>query len=304
MAPPDPESLRLLVLVGELGSIGAAAAELRVSQPSASKRLGRLERQLALPLVERTRQGCTLTPAGTMVCDWAKQVLAHVDGLMNGVRALRAQHEAKLRVAASMTVAEYLAPRWISRLRATLPDVHLELDVANSLAVAEAVRHGHADLGFIETPVPPEGVSVRFVTRDRMVVVAPPEHPWARLRRPLTATELAATPLIVREHGSGTRETLHRALTEVGAEPVTPLLELRSTTAVRNSVVAGAGPAVLSVLAVATDLVEQRLVDVPVTALDLHRPLHAVWRAGLQLTGSAAALLAIAMRTPETGTAG
>lgn len=299
MTPPDPESLRLLVLVGELGSIGAAAAELRVSQPSASKRLSRLERQLALPLVERTRQGCTLTPAGVMVCDWAKQVLAHVDGLMNGVRALRAQHEAKLRVAASMTVAEYLVPRWISQLRRTLPDVHLELDVANSLSVAEAVRHGHADLGFIETPVPPEGVSVRFVTRDRMVVVAPPEHPWARLRRPLTATELAATPLIVREHGSGTRETLYRALAGVGADPVTPLLELRSTTAARNAVVAGAGPAVLSVLAVATDLAEQRLVDVPVAALDLHRPLHAVWRCGLQLTGSAAALLATAMRTPE-----
>lgn len=67
----------------------------------------------------------------------------------------------------------------------------------------------------------------------------------------------------------------------------------------RNSVVAGAGPAVLSVLAVATDLTEKRLVDVPVAALDLRRPLHAVWRSGLQLTGSAAALLAIAMRTPE-----
>ncbi|MER7013695.1 LysR family transcriptional regulator [Saccharopolyspora sp. NPDC000359] len=296
MTPPDSESLRLLVLVGELGSIGAAAAELQVSQPSASKRLSRLERQLGLPLVQRTRQGCTLTPAGVMVCDWARQVLAHVDGLMNGVRALRAQQQATLRVAASMTIAEYLVPRWLSHLRVALPDVHLELDVANSVAVAEAVRHGEADLGFIETPAPPDGVSVRFVTRDRMIVVAPPGHPWTRLRRPLTATELAATPLIVREHGSGTRETLHRALTEVGAEPVTPLLELRSTTAVRNSVVAGAGPAALSVLAVATDLAEHRLVEIPVADLDLRRPLHAVWRAGLRLTGSAAALLAIATR--------
>ncbi|CAM03046.1 DNA-binding transcriptional LysR family regulator [Saccharopolyspora erythraea NRRL 2338] len=299
MTPPDPESLRLLVLVADLGSIGAAAVELRVSQPSASKRLSSLERGLGLELVERSRQGCTLTPAGVIVADWARQVLAQVDGLMNGVRALRAQHEPRLRVSASMTVAEYLAPAWISRLRRALPETHLELDVTNSQAVAEAVRHGHADLGFIETPLAPEGVSIRHVARDRMVVVVPPEHPWARLRRPLTPAELAATPLIVREEGSGTRETLYRALAEVGADPVAPLLELHSTTAVRNSVVAGAGPAVLSTLAVGTDLAEQRVTEVGVTGLDLRRPLHAVWRSGLRLTGPAAALLAIAMRTPD-----
>lgn len=297
MTAPDAESLRLLVLVGNLGSIGAAAAEAHISQPSASKRLTSLERTLGLTLVTRTRQGCTLTPAGEMVTDWAHQVLAHLDGLMSGARALRAQHESHLRVAASMTIAEYLAPSWISGLRTTIPDIHLELDVANSEAVADHVRHGHSDLGFVETPVAPEGVSVRHVTRDRMTVVAPPDHPWARRRTPLTPTELAATPLIVRERGSGTRETLYQALHTAGTDPVTPLLELHSTTAVRNSVVAGAGPSVLSVLAVATDLAERRVAEVPVTDLDLHRPLHAVWRAGHQLTGAAAALLAIAMRT-------
>lgn len=298
MTAPDSESLRLLVLVSTLGSIGAAAAELHISQPSASKRLSSLERRLGLTLLHRTRQGCTLTPAGVLVSDWAHQVIAHIDGLMNGVRALRTQHEPQLRVAASMTVAEYLAPGWISALRTTIPDIHFELDVANSAAVANHVRHGHSDLGFIETPAVPEGVAVRYVTGDRMTVVVPPDHPWAHRRRPLTATDLAATPLIVREHGSGTRETLHQALAAAGTEPVSPLLELHSTTAVRNSVVAGAGPAVLSLLAVATDLAEHRVVEVPVAELDLRRPLHAVWRAGHQLTGPAAALLAIAMRTP------
>ncbi|GAA2792775.1 LysR family transcriptional regulator [Saccharopolyspora taberi] len=299
MTAPDSESLRLLVLVGELGSIGAAAVEMHVSQPSASKRLTSLERRLGLELVERTRQGCTLTPAGVIVTDWARQVLAHVDGLMNGVRALRAQQQSHLRVAASMTIAEYLAPGWISQLRRAFPDTHLELDVTNSATVTEAVRHGHADLGFIETPGTPEGVSARHVTRDRMVLVVPPDHPWARLRRPLTPAELAATPLIVREHGSGTRETLYRALAEAGTDAVAPLLELHSTTAVRNSVVAGAGPSVLSLLAVGTDLAEHRVAQVEVTGLDLRRPLHAVWRPGLQLTGSAAALLAIATRSPQ-----
>lgn len=300
MTPPDPEALRLLVLVGELGSIGAAATELHISQPAASKRLTSLERQLGLILLDRTRQGCSLTPAGVMVTDWSRQVLAHVDGLINGVRALREQHQPKLRVAASMTVAEYLAPDWISQLRSAFTDIQLALDVTNSEAVAEAIRHEHADLGFVETPVVPDSVSARYVARDRMALVVPPQHPWARRRKPLGPAELAATPLIVREHGSGTRETFYRALHEIGADPVSPLLELHSTTAIRNSVVAGAGPAVLSVLALTNDLAESRVVEVPVVGLNLHRPLHAVWRSGHRLTGSAAALLGIAMRGPDT----
>lgn len=296
MSSPDLESLRLLVLIGELGSIGGAAAQRRVSQPSASKRLSGLERQLGLHLVERTKQGCTLTPAGVVVAEGAQQVFAQVEVLMTGVRALRVQHESKLRVAASMTIADYLAPRWLGELRAAFADLRLELDVANSVAVADAVRHGHADLGFVETPVAPEGVSVRYVAEDRMAVVVPPEHPWCRRRRPLTAAELVATPLIVRERGSGTRETLDRALSEAGADAVSPLLELHSTTAVRNSVVAGAGPSVLSMLAVDADLAQRRVVEIPVAGLDLRRPLHAVWRSGHRLTGPAAALLTIALR--------
>lgn len=295
MTEPDIPSLRLLVLVGELGSIGAAAAQLRTTQPAASKRLSALERRLGLDLLRRTRQGATLTPAGSTVADWARQVLTDLDALMTGVHALRAQHLQRLRVAASMTIADYLAPRWISALRTAFPDVRLELDSANSQTVTEAVRHGRADLGFLESPEVPDGVSVRYVTQDRMTVLVPPGHPWAR-RRAIDPAELAATPLIVREHGSGTRETLENALATAELRAVEPLLELHSTTAVRNSVAAGAGPAVLSVLAARADLAAGLVVEVPVTGLDLRRPLHAIWRAGHRLTGPAAALLSVALR--------
>ncbi|WP_243787786.1 LysR substrate-binding domain-containing protein [Saccharopolyspora gloriosae] len=295
MADPDPTSLRLLVLISELGSIGAAAAQLRISQPSASKRLTSLERGLGLHLVERTRRGATLTPAGTTVLDWARRVLTEIDALTTGVHALRAQHRQQLRVAAGMTIADYLAPRWITTLRAAFTGLRLELDSTNSATVTEAVRHGRADLGFLESPDVPDGVSVRYLTHDRMTVVVPPAHPWTRRREPLDPAELAATPLIVREHGSGTRETLERALAAAAMTTTEPLLELHSTTAVRNSVVAGAGPAVLSTLAVDSDLRTGQVVEIPVAGLDLHRPLHAVWRGGHRLTGPAAALLSTAL---------
>lgn len=90
--------------------------------------------------------------------------------------------------------------------------------------------------------------------------------------------ELAATPVVTREQGSGTREFLAAALKgAAGAEQVRPALELSSAAAVCAAVLADAGPAVLSRLAVADDLQLGRLRTVDVTGLDLRRALRAVW---------------------------
>jgi DNA-binding transcriptional LysR family regulator len=295
---PDLESLRLLVLVGELGSLGRAAAELGIAQPSASKRLSTLERRLGLPLVDRTRRGSALTPAGTVVVDWARRVLTELDGLVTGAEALRGEQDAALRVAASMTVAEHLAPAWIGELRTARPQLYVGLRVTNSHVVGDLVRDGQVDLGFVESPAVPTGLAARKVATDRLTVVVAPGHPWARRHRPVGPVELANTPLVVREPGSGTRDTLERALRRAGQDGARPLLELGSTTAVRSAVIGGAGPAVLSELAATTDLADGRLVRVPVVDIDLSRLLRAVWPAGRSLVGPAADLLAIATRPP------
>ncbi|GAA4028454.1 LysR family transcriptional regulator [Allokutzneria multivorans] len=290
--PPDVESLRLLVLVGELGSLGRAARALEISQPSASKRMSTLERRLRLELVERGPGGSSLTTAGRVVSDWARRVLDELDVLLAGAEALRGEQDAELRVAASMTVAEHLAPGWIAELRRGADDLYVGLQVTNSGTVADLVRKAEVAIGFIESPTVPPGLNSRRVATDRLAVVVAPHHAWSRRRRPLTAAELAATPLVVREPGSGTRDTLERA---IGA--VQPLLELGSTTAVRSAVMSGAGPAVLSVLAVQSDLADGRLVEIPVDGLDLRRSLRAVWPSGRTLGGHAATLLAVAVRS-------
>lgn len=299
MTAPELDSLRLLVLVDELGSIGQAAAALGIAQPSASKRLSTVERRLGLVLVDRTRRGSALTPDGRVIAGWAYRVLAEFDGLLDGAEALRTQHEAELRVAASMTLAEHLVPGWIGELKRTSPGLYLGLEVANSDHVAERARDGKVDLGFVESPGALPGLASRRVATDHLVVVVAGSHPWARKRRPLTPAELAMTPLVVREHGSGTRETVDTALRKAGVDPVKPLLELGSASAVRNAVIAGAGPAVISELDIARDVADRKLVPVAVEGVDFRRVLRAVWPAGRRLAGPAAELLALAVRRPS-----
>jgi len=293
---PDVESLQLLVLVGEHGSLTSAAAVAGISQPSASKRMSAFERRLGLTLLDRSRRGSALTPSGVVVCGWAQRVLDQMSVLVDGVAALRREHTPQLSLAASLTVAEHLLPVWLGDLRRIAPELHVGLQVVNSNRVCELVSREGVELGFVESPGGLRGLRSRVVASDRLMLVVAPDHPWARRRRPVGAAELAATALISRESGSGTRETADRALVAAGFRPVTPLLELGSGTAVRSAVAAGAGPALLSELVVAPDLAAGVLTEVPTAEVDLGRTLRAVWRAGARPSGRAADLLLVAAR--------
>jgi DNA-binding transcriptional LysR family regulator len=290
-ARTDLTSLETLLAVAEHGSIGAAARALGLRQPSVTDRLQRLERHLELSLLERSPRGTGLTSEGFAVADWARVTLAASGRLEAGAAALRRRQGGQLRVSASMTISEYLVPRWLTDLRIAAPEVSVSLRVGNSEQVADDVLGDKADLGFVEGLSVPRGLRQRVFGSDELVVVVAGGHPWTRRRRPLTAAELAATPLIVRERGSGTRETLARALTVLGYEAVPPQLELGSTAAVKAAVATGQGISVLSRLATADDVAAGRLRTVEVADLSLRRRLRVIWREHTTLSGPAADLV-------------
>ncbi|MET9646053.1 LysR family transcriptional regulator [Streptomyces syringium] len=289
---PDLGALELLIAVARLGSLGRAARELGITQPAASSRVRTMERMLGVALVDRSPRGSRLTDAGVLVTDWARRIVEAAEAFDAGAQALRGRRDSRLRVAASMTIAEYLLPGWLIALRTRRPGTAVSLFAGNSSAVAERLLAAEADLGFVEGLAVPPGLDGTVIGHDRLVVVTAPGHPWARRRAPLDAAELAATPLILRERGSGTRQVLDAALASHGGV-ADPLLELASTTAAKAAVVSGAGPSVLSELAVGEELAARRLVEIPVPGVGLRRDLRAVWPTGHRPTGPARDLLGL-----------
>ncbi|WP_329555838.1 LysR family transcriptional regulator [Streptomyces sp. NBC_00696] len=286
---PDLGALELLLAVARLGSLGGAARELGITQPAASSRIRSMERQLGVALVDRSPRGSRLTDAGALVTDWARRVVEAAAAFDAGAQALRHRRDSRLRVAASMTIAEYLLPGWLLALHSQRPDTAVSLLAGNSTTVAERLLSDEADLGFVEGLTVPPGLDSTVIAHDRLIVVTAPTHPWARRQRPVPAEELASTPLILREKGSGTRQVLDAALGGLAR----PLIELSSTTAVKASAVSGAGPAVLSELAVGEELSTRRLVRIPVEGVTLARDLRAVWPTGHRPTGPARELLSL-----------
>ena len=291
---PSILSLRLLVQTVERGSVSQAANAVGLTQQAASARLAALERELGTALMVRSTHGTRPTEAGALVAEWAAEVLDAADRFDASVLSLRESSHGSLRIAASMTIAENLAPRWLTAMHAESPELLIELTAANSEAVAASVRSGAAAVGFIETPELPAGLEHATFGSDELVVVVGRDHPWAGRARGVSIEELARTPVVARESGSGTRLAYERAASAAGHPPVRPALELSSTSAIRAAAAAGDHPAVLSILAVREQLAAETLVKVPVRQLRIIRPLTAVWRrSNAELPGAVRRLLEV-----------
>jgi DNA-binding transcriptional LysR family regulator len=285
---PELASFEIVLAIAETGSLGGAARELGLTQQAVSRRLASMEAQAGVTLAVRTTRGSQLTPTGVVVAEWAARLLEVAHDIDAGLGSLRKEGRQRIKVVASQTIAEQLMPHWLLSLQAadtrrgsTAPQV--VLTATNSEHAIASVRDGTADLGFVENPGPPKGLGSCVIGHDELVVVVPPGHKWARRSRVVSARELAQTPLVTREPRSGIRDSLTAALRQVlgdDMQQAPPVLELSSAAAMRAAVLAGAGPAAMSKLAVADDLAVARLRAITILELDLRRQLRAIWVGG------------------------
>ncbi|MEA5454451.1 LysR family transcriptional regulator [Sinomonas sp. JGH33] len=278
----DLRQFRLLDALARRGSIGAAARETGMAQPNASRLLEQMERSAGFALARRTPRGTELTDRGRVVAGLAAEVLEAAESVVRAVDALERERGA-LHVCASMTVAEHLMPQWLAAAQQRLPGVSVTLDVGNSDEVFERLRTGAADLGFVEGPTVQTGFRYLDVARDELVVIVRPGHPWAD-DGDIRPEAIAAAGLVVREPGSGTRQTTDRALAPYGSGS---RFEVGSNAALAASVAAGLGPGVVSRLAVQLALRSGRLAEAHTPNLRLGRVLRAVWSAASPLSRSA-----------------
>ncbi|MGN8051360.1 LysR family transcriptional regulator [Curtobacterium sp. 22159] len=292
------DALRVVSAVADSGSVAAAAARLGVSPQAVSARVRSVEQQVGVRLFDRTPGGTTPTDAGRLVASRADELLDAAADFADRIRSLAPDTRRRVRVAASLTVADHLVPSWMVE---AAPTDDVELAVVNSTEVAGRVRSGAVDLGFVETTDVPADLESRIVAYDELVLVVPPGHALARSGS-IRLADLARVPLVAREAGSGTRTSFEQLCAEHGVGPTAPPQQVVPTSAgVRAAVVAGTGPAVLSGLAVRDDVALGRVTRVRVEDARLVRPLSAVWRGGSTLAGPARDFLDVALRTSARG---
>lgn len=263
--------LRILLAVADAGSISAAAAEIRISQPAVSKAISALERQLELPLLERHRRGVQLTEAGAALVARARVLFAVEREAEEELAARKGLHHGMVRIGASTTIATYMLPTVIAAFKPQYPGIDLRVVSANTRDVAELLLAREVDVALVEGPVRDRRLNSKPWREDELVVIAAPQHEILKRRR--TGVRALANELfVVRESGSGTREVTERALRRSHVR-LSRTMEVGSTEAIKQTVAAGLGLAIVSLSAAADQIALGTLRVVPVRGLTIRRAL-------------------------------
>lgn len=289
----DERRLRYFLAVVEDGSVTAAAARLRVAQPSLSQALRRLEAELGVELFHRVGRGLRLSTAGEALVGPSRQVLRAIDEARGAAAGISELRQGTLDVAALATLAVDPMAGLVGRFRALHPGIQIRiLEPQTAEGVSSTVRDGTYELGAAHLLFPRAGLETVPLGEQELLFVMPRGQRQADLK-PVRARELAQTPLVVSPPGTSTRILLEEALAAVGVTP-----QIAVETAARESliplVLAGAGAALLPA-ALAREARRRGAVVRPAVP-KITRPIGLVHRPG-RLSPAAAAFVTMAARS-------
>ncbi len=191
------EQLRGFVAVAEELHFGRAAQRLAMTQPPLSRQLQKLERSVGVQLLERDRRRVRLTPAGAAFLAEARRLLALADAAPELARRIGSGSAGTLRLGFTAASAYAVLPPTLHRLRAALPDLHLDLTELVTRAQLAALERQELDLGLARPPFDPELFSSRPVHREELRVAVRTGDDLTRLGRPVTGPDLAGRPVIM-----------------------------------------------------------------------------------------------------------
>ncbi|MBY6211349.1 LysR family transcriptional regulator [Microbulbifer agarilyticus] len=253
-------------------NVSRAAESLNMSQSAASTALKEFEQQFDLRLFERTGKRLRLNELG-------RQLWPRAEELLERARELEATlmvHSdlGRLKIGATLTIGNYLAAGIMARYMEEQPEARVELEVANTAAIAQGVVNFELDLGLIEGELNHPDLEMIPWREDEQVVFCAPDHPLAK-RAQLSDEDLREATWILRETGSGTRQTFERALAGLLPE-LNIRLELQHTEAIKRAVEAGLGISCLSRVSLTDAFRRGALVELPVPQRDFSREFYFV----------------------------
>jgi DNA-binding transcriptional LysR family regulator len=285
--------LRVFLAVAEHEHITRASGELYLSQPAVTKIIQSLEHETGLELIERHGRRIVLTDAGRLLHGYARRLFALEREMEDALAALHDAGVGEIYLAANTTMGVYLLPPVVARFRTHYPKVGLHITILNSHEIIEQILNWEVDFGLVEgdpSMLPPELFSEVF-TQDELVLVVAPSHHWSGLSE-LTIDRLAPGELLLREKGSGIRESVDHIFLEHGLQ-IQPLLTLPDNEAIKQMAINGVGAAIVSALAVQRELAAGALARIPISGVELRPQLSLVRRVDKRLSPAAEAFCAL-----------
>ena len=277
----DLDQVRSFVAVIEAGSFRDAAQRLGLAQPTVSQHVQKLEATLDHLLIERNRARATTTAAGLRFLPFARTLLRLAE------RARAALDRGSLAIGASSNIGVYLLQPLVRAFRSARPSIGpIDIRIGTNPETARRLEDAEVDIALMEWWDDRPGFEAAIWRREKLVVIVPPEHPWAA-RKSVEKALLLREPMIGGEPGTGTARLLQQAFgADAGFLKIG--LQLGSTEAVKQAVRAGLGISVTLESAVDDEVRAGKLRALRVVETPLAKPLFSIFPAGLATTSPAA----------------
>jgi DNA-binding transcriptional LysR family regulator len=285
MAQLENFRLKVFRTVSEQLSFRKAAELLFLTQPAVTLQIKALEEDLGIRLFDRAGGHVTLTKQGTILLRYAQKIAALVSESEQKLSASEDQLSGTLALGVSTTIAQYVLPRLLAVFLVEHSRLQLSLHSGNTDAIVQLLLDEKVSMGLIEGPARQREVRTEPFMEDQLVLIVRPDFELDRLSH----DQLAASTLLLREHGSGSRNVVEMALKKAGlkVKSFKNVIELDSTEAIKSAVEAGLGVGFVSSWAIYKETELRALKIVEVEGLRVTRHYFVASLIGPELSGPA-----------------
>ena len=293
MAQLENFRLKVFRAVAEHLNFHKAAEQLFLTQPAVTLQIQALENDLGVRLFDRAGGKISLTAQGSILLGYANKVAKLVAEAERELGDGDGKVSGELPLGVSTTIAQYVLPRLLGAFLEEHPHVQFSLHSGNTSQIVQFLLEGKVSLGLIEGPSRERGVRTEPFMEDELVLITPRSYESDQLSR----SQLAQSSLLMREHGSGTRHVIEKALEKAGfkLKSFKNVMDLDSTEAIKSAVEAGLGVAFVSRWAISKELELGTLKLANVAGLRIARQFTLITRIGPEPQGPAGALRTFAL---------
>lgn len=234
--------LHVFRVVADTLSFSKAAGELHLSQPAVTSQVRTLEEGLGIALFDRIGRNAKLTPAGTTLLKYVRQIETLTNEAVAALAPYGVQEGAELHIGASHTIAVYVLPKLLPQILREWPKLRIHVVSGSTIEVLTSLANHQVSIALIEAPAHRPDFKIEPFLEDELCLILPPDHRWAR-KTILRAAEIVQEPVLLRETGSGMRRFVEEYLERDGVLSQQPrtTVDMNSTEAILSAVEAGLG---------------------------------------------------------------
>jgi DNA-binding transcriptional LysR family regulator len=265
--------LEIFVAVCRLENVSKAADLLCLSQSATSTSLGELEKQFGIKLFDRIGKSLCINDAGKRLLPQAIELIDRAKEIESGLSGFAVSGD--MHIGATLTIGNYLTNILVAKFLQDFPKSKIKLQVHNTKTIIKMVVNHSLDIGMIEGGCDHPNLKVQRWIADELVIFSAPDHPL-RMQNSISTNDLLKESWVLREKGSGTRETFDRVFKK-DQKRIKIKLELEHTEAIKRAVESGVGIGCISRLALKDELKTGALVALDVKNIKLDRYFYFLW---------------------------